>query len=61
MGGATNPRWFLKIYENETGKPLLETGVGSENGIYMFPSHPDLQPMIVTWLKAQMMGQGNTH
>jgi dienelactone hydrolase len=61
MGGSTNPRWFLKIYENETGKPLLETGVGSENGIYMFPSHPELQPTIVTWLKAQMMGQGNTN
>lgn len=61
MGASNNPRWFLKIYENETGQPLLETGIGSDNGVYMFPVRPELQPMIVTWLKAQMMGQGNTN
>ena len=48
-GASKNPRSTLKIYP------------GSEHGVPMFAKNPDLEPMIVSWMKAQLMGHGATH
>jgi dienelactone hydrolase len=47
-GASRNPRSTLKIYP------------GSEHGVPMFAKNPDLEPMIVSWMKAQLMGHGPT-
>ena len=49
VGASKNPRSTLKVYE------------GSEHGVPMFQKNPELEPMIVSWLKAQLLGRGPTH
>jgi dienelactone hydrolase len=49
-GASKNPKSVLKIYE------------GTEHGVPMFAKNAELEPMIVTWLKAQMSAPtGGTH
>lgn len=48
-GQSKNPRSVLKIYD------------GTEHGVPMFAKHPELEPMIVSWLKAQLGSTGGTH
>jgi dienelactone hydrolase len=46
---SKDPRSVLKIYE------------GTEHGVPMFAKNPELEPMIVAWLKAQLSAAGGTH
>jgi dienelactone hydrolase len=48
VDASKNPRSTLKIYP------------GSEHGVPMFAKNPDLEPLIVSWLKGQLTGQGVT-
>jgi dienelactone hydrolase len=45
LQASKNPKSTLKIY------------AGSEHGVPMFAKNPQLQPMIVSWLKAQLSSQ----
>jgi dienelactone hydrolase len=49
VGESKNPRSVLKIYD------------GTEHGVPMFAKNPELEPMIISWLKAELMGAGGTH
>ena len=42
VGASKDPKSELKIYP------------GTEHGVPMFAKHPDLEPMIVSWLKARV-------
>jgi dienelactone hydrolase len=44
VGSSKDPKSELKIYP------------GTEHGVPMFAKHPDLEPMIVSWLKMQVAG-----
>lgn len=46
---SKNPKSKLKIYD------------GTEHGVPMFAKHSELEPMIVSWLKAQLSSTGGTH
>jgi dienelactone hydrolase len=46
---SKNPRSMLKIY------------AGTEHGVPMFSKNPELEPMIVSWLKAQLLSNASTH
>jgi dienelactone hydrolase len=46
---SKNPQSTLKIYR------------GTEHGVPMFAVNPDLEPMIVSWLKTQVATAGRTH
>jgi dienelactone hydrolase len=46
---SKDPRSVLKIYD------------GTEHGVPMFAKNPELEPMIVAWLKAQLAAAGGTH
>jgi hypothetical protein len=46
---SKNPRSTLKMYS------------GNEHGVPMFAKNADLEPMIVTWLKAELLAGGRTH
>jgi dienelactone hydrolase len=48
-GASRNPKSVLKIYD------------GSEHGVPMFAKNPELEPMIVAWLKAQLSATAGTH
>jgi dienelactone hydrolase len=48
-GASKNPKSVLKIYD------------GTEHGVPMFAKNPELEPMIVTWLKTQLASPGGTH
>jgi dienelactone hydrolase len=47
-GASKNPKSVLKIYE------------GTEHGVPMFAKHSELEPMIVVWLKTQLVPTGGT-
>jgi dienelactone hydrolase len=49
VGASKNPKSLLKIYP------------GTEHGVPMFEKNAELEPMIVTWLKAQLPAVGGTH
>jgi alpha-beta hydrolase superfamily lysophospholipase len=49
VDASKHPHSTLKIYP------------GTEHGVPMFAKNPELEPMIVSWLKAQMMGSAATH
>jgi dienelactone hydrolase len=46
---SKDPKSVVKIYE------------GTEHGVPMFAKNPELEPMIVAWLKAQLPAVGGTH
>jgi len=46
---SKNPHSTIKIYQ------------GTEHGVPMFAKHSDLEPMIVSWLNAQLAGHVGTH
>ena len=46
---SKNPRSTLKMYS------------GTEHGVPMFAKNVDLEPMIVSWLKAELLAGGRTH
>lgn len=48
LDASTNPQSVLKIY------------AGSEHGVPMFDKNPELRPMIVSWLKARLVGGTST-
>jgi dienelactone hydrolase len=49
VAASKDPKSTLKIYP------------GTEHGVPMFAKNPDLEPMIVAWLKAQVSAVGGTH
>jgi dienelactone hydrolase len=49
VGASKDPKSVVKIYP------------GTEHGVPMFAKNPDLEPMIVAWLKAQLTATGGTH
>jgi dienelactone hydrolase len=49
VAASKDPKSVVKIY------------AGTEHGVPMFAKHPDLEPMIVAWLKAQLPAAGGTH
>jgi hypothetical protein len=46
---SKNPQSKLKMYS------------GTEHGVPMFAKNADLEPMIMTWLKAELLAGGRTH
>lgn len=48
LAASKNPRSQLKIY------------AGTEHGVPMFAKNPELEPMIISWMKAQLMAKGST-
>ncbi len=48
-GESKDPKSVIKIYQ------------GTEHGVPMFAKNPELLPMIVQWLKAQLALSGGTH
>jgi dienelactone hydrolase len=49
VAASKDPKSTVKIYP------------GTEHGVPMFAKNPDLEPMIVAWLKAQLSASGGTH
>ncbi len=49
LEASKNPQSRLKIY------------AGTEHGVPMFAKNPELEPMIVSWLKSQLTGHAPTH
>ena len=49
VAASKDPKSTVKIYP------------GTEHGVPMFAKNPELEPMIVTWLKAQLGASGGTH
>jgi hypothetical protein len=49
LSASKDPNSIVKIYP------------GTEHGVPMFAKNPDLEPMIVVWLKAQLPAEGGTH
>jgi len=49
VAASKDPKSVVKIY------------AGTEHGVPMFAKNPELEPMIVAWLKAQMPAAGGTH
>jgi dienelactone hydrolase len=49
VAASKDPKSVVKIY------------AGTEHGVPMFARNPDLEPMIVAWLKAQLPAAGGTH
>jgi dienelactone hydrolase len=49
VAASKDPKSTVKIYP------------GTEHGVPMFAKNPDLEPMIVAWLKAQLAPVGGTH
>lgn len=49
VAASKDPKSVVKIY------------AGTEHGVPMFAKNPDLEPMIVAWLKAQLPAAGGTH
>ncbi len=49
LAASKDPKSVVKIYP------------GTEHGVPMFAKNPDLQPMIVAWLKVQLPAAGGTH
>jgi dienelactone hydrolase len=49
VGASKSPKSVVKIY------------AGTEHGVPMFGKNPELEPMIVAWLKAQLSASGGTH
>ena len=48
LDASKNPRSTVKIY------------AGTEHGVPMFAKNPELEPMIVSWLKGQILPKGGT-
>jgi dienelactone hydrolase len=48
LGASKNPRSMIKIYS------------GTEHGVPMFASNPELEPLIMAWVKAQLLMKGGT-
>jgi dienelactone hydrolase len=48
LSASKNPRSTVKIY------------AGTEHGVPMFAKNPELQPLIVSWMKAQLVAQRAT-
>ncbi len=48
VGASMNPQSKLKIYS------------GTEHGVPMFAKNPELEPMIVSWLKERLVAKGAT-
>jgi hypothetical protein len=46
---SKDPKSVVKIYE------------GAEHGVPMFAKNPELEPLIVAWLKAQLPAAGGTY
>jgi len=46
---SKNPRSKLKMY------------LGTEHGVPMFAKNADLEPMVVAWLKEEVLAGGRTH
>jgi len=42
-------------------KSVIKIYAGTEHGVPMFAKNPELEPMIVQWLKAQLPPAGGTH
>jgi hypothetical protein len=40
---------------------MLKIYAGTEHGVPMFAKNPELEPMIVSWLKAQFLSNASTH
>ena len=49
VGASKDPKSAVKIY------------AGTEHGVPMFAKNPELEPMIVAWVKAQLPAAGGTH
>jgi dienelactone hydrolase len=49
VAASKDPKSTVKIYP------------GTEHGVPMFANNPDLEPMIVAWLKVQLPAMGGTH
>ena len=48
VAASKNPKSTVKIY------------AGMEHGVPMFAKNPELEPMIVSWLKGQILPKGGT-
>jgi dienelactone hydrolase len=49
------------LAESKDPKSVLKIYPGTEHGLPMFAKNPELEPMIVAWLKAQLPPVGGTH
>jgi len=49
------------VAASKDSKSVVKIYAGTEHGVPMFAKNPDLEPMIVAWLKAQLPAAGGTH
>jgi len=49
------------LAESKDPKSVLKIYPGTEHGVPMFAKNPELEPMIVAWIKAQLPAAGGTH
>jgi dienelactone hydrolase len=76
LAGNPSPPVFGAASEGDTGaakgireavasskvpKSTVKIYAGTEHGVPMFAKNPELEPMIVAWLKAQLAASGGTH
>ncbi len=61
--GDTNAAKGIReaVAESKDPKSVLKIYPGTEHGVPMFAKNPELEPMIVAWLKAQLPVVGGTH
>jgi len=49
------------VAASKNSQSTLKIYAGSEHGVPMFLKNPELEPMIVSWMKAQLLAHGPTH
>jgi dienelactone hydrolase len=49
------------LAESKDSKSVIKIYPGTEHGVPMFAKNPELEPMIVAWIKAQLPAVGGTH
>jgi len=61
--GDTNAAKGIKeaVASSKNAHSVVKIYPGTEHGVPMFAKHPDLEPMIVSWLSTQLGGHMGTH
>ena len=49
------------VEASKNSQSMIKIYGGKEHGVPMFAKNPELEPMIVSWLKTQVLSKGQTH
>ena len=46
---------------SKSSESTLKIYAGAEHGVPMFAKNPELEPMVVSWVKARLLSHNRTH